>query len=215
MSKSAKFLQTVKGKSGVYFVTSKNFYEPSKNNVDAKILVKIGLAKDFDHRLNSYLLYWPTGVYIFDIFYTTKSSARTLERSIHEYLNNKAKYIVSQHSHTEEWFLLSKQEIKKTIKLVTSNANTKFPDDYIIRRDRRKVNLKGQKIFPFKKHEKVNLLLVGNLSKKCDRIKPLSDSLKKLLDTNMSRSPLKTEQKKRSKSFYKRDDGRRLSLSKT
>jgi hypothetical protein len=211
MKRSQIFLSKVKKKSGVYLITSKDFYEPAKNDVDKKILVKIGLAKDLDHRLNSYLLYWPTGVHIFDIFYTTKASARSMERSIHEYLNNKAKYIVSMHSHTEEWFCVTTAELKKVIKLVTSNAETRFVDDYITTRGRKTVNLKGQKVFPYKRHEKVNLLLISNLSKKSDRIKPMSKSLKQLLDP--PKSPIRTEEKKQKKTFHYTGGGRRLDMS--
>jgi hypothetical protein len=199
MDTSQKFLSNVKGKSGVYIITSSDI-KNSLGNIDDQILVKIGLAGDLDHRFNSYLLYWPNGIYIYDIFYTTKQHARQMEKSIHEYLNKKAKYIVAQHSHTEEWFQLSSHEIDKLVNLIKRNKTTLHKENYLIKTKKGTTNLKGKLVFPYRLHERVHLLITANLTKGTDRIKPMSTNLKILLDKKLIKSPVRTEIKKPKKS---------------
>ena len=85
--KSVDFFKYISGNSGVYIITSTDFYKKDENE---KMLVKIGLAKDLGNRLNNYLLCWPTGLYVFGIIFTKNEDyAKRTERSIHQYLNIK------------------------------------------------------------------------------------------------------------------------------
>ena len=180
---SITFLKSVTKKTGVYIITSSKYFR--KQSKDKQIMVKIGYAKDFNHRLNSYLLYWPDGVYVYDIFLTTVANKRILEKSIHQYLNRKAKYVVSLHSHTEEWFLLSKNEIDSLVDLIVKNKHTVTDD--------------GRAVFPFDKHRSVNLMIEANSAQGTDRIKPMDAELKRKLDA-MIKKPLGTETKPYKKS---------------
>ena len=183
---SMQFWKSVSKKSGVYIITSNEFkHKP----VNKQTMVKIGYAKDFNHRLNSYLLYWPNGIFVYDIFFTSKANKRALEKSIHQYLNSKAKYIVSLHSHTEEWFQLSDEDLTKLINVVKKNKTTRTFTD--------------RPVFPFEKHLRVNSLIEATISAGTDRIKPMQKELKELLDTR-AKVPLSTEKKpKKNSTKYK------------
>jgi hypothetical protein len=201
MKKSLDFLKKVDGQPAVYVITSKELYQSDPTN---KQLVKIGLADDLNKRLNSYLLYWPNGVHIFDIFYTNKLQCKRLERSIHEYLNVKSQYIVTLHSHGEEWFNLTRIEIQQLIDVVIANASTRNPFDHFVSVSNKKVNMKGRLIFPFHSHESLDFLLVANLTRGTDRIKPMYKSLKMLLDAQMKGKPVPTTVKKPKKKSKKK-----------
>ena len=94
--KSRTLLTSLQKKSGVYIITSiaNMVKSPSKT-----MLIKIGIAKNLMHRLDSYLLYWPKGYYIFAYILTNNiNQARRTEKSIHKYLVTKNRYHRSPHS---------------------------------------------------------------------------------------------------------------------
>ena len=118
---SRRLLTSLKNKTGLYIITSADQYDPHKT-----MLVKIGIAKNLMHRLDSYLLYWPKGYYIFAYVLTnTNVHARRTEKSIHNYLVTKNRYHRSPHSHDEEWFEMTEAEIRLLCKLLKANKTTR------------------------------------------------------------------------------------------
>ncbi len=180
------FWNSVKGRNGVYMLTCP-FFETKKAN-----LVKIGLGVDLAHRIDSYLLYYPKGVYVFHVWLTSsKEQSGQLEKSIHMYLNSKAKYVRSDHSHTEEWFELTDLEIKFLITLVADNSDTK--DD------------SKKKVFPYVDSLPVNELITLNPRFRTERIKPMAKSLKTKLEFVVLEK-IDTAVKKRKKAPTTRSD---------
>jgi hypothetical protein len=118
-------------KAGVYFITPIQHYDQVKKNHTKKFPVKIGLAgtsAGLRGRFDQYLLCWPLGFYVFAILPTvTKHKAKITERAIHMYLNHKQKYMYTQHSHDEEWFMLSVADINNLINMIKINKNTVNP----------------------------------------------------------------------------------------
>jgi len=121
-----ELLTKLQGKSGVYFISP----ETPPNSVD-KILVKIGIGESrafnpkrgLSSRLDSYLLCYPRGFNIFGLIVTKKKEAVNLERKIHSYLAGKGRKFELEHSHIEEWYWLSLEDIEKTIKLYKEIPN--------------------------------------------------------------------------------------------
>lgn len=174
--KSVDFFKNISGKSGVYIITSIDFYKKDDNE---KMWVKIGLAKDLSNRLNNYLLCWPSGLYVFGIIFTkNEDSAKRTERSIHQYLNIKNRYIVTYQSHDEEWFELSKNEINYLIDLVEYNKDTKFHNLYP------NIDMRNKKVFLFNKIDIYDQLIIANEQVGQDRVKPMDIELKNLLEYN-------------------------------
>ncbi len=97
-------LQDWKGKSGVYFITPDNL----GNNT---MWVKVGLGRNLMHRLDSYLLYYPHGFHVLCLFHTTRRNASKVEKVIHDVLRRKIRQLDIKHSHSGEWFRLSKKDI--------------------------------------------------------------------------------------------------------
>jgi hypothetical protein len=117
---SNTLLKDLNKKSGVYFISQ----DPIPTNEEDMILVKIGIGiykpegSDISKRIQSYLLYWPRGFYIFGIVLTTPKAARDLEKKIHAFLRSKNRKMdqdIYKHSHIEEWFYLTRKEIYKLI----------------------------------------------------------------------------------------------------
>ena len=123
---NADWLQEMQGKSGVYIIS---FNRPA--SVSERFFVKIGMAKHVKRekpaqgrapressmrtRLESYMLYYPTGYYIMGIVHTQRpSQAKPLEREMHEYLTAKDRHISVEYpnsTHTSEWYWISVEEI--------------------------------------------------------------------------------------------------------
>lgn len=169
--KSSEYWKRFEGKSGVYIITSREEFEREGSDPDAMMYVKIGLAKNLRHRLESYMLYWPRGFFVFDVFYTkNRHKARKLEKSIHGYLNWKARYVNEKHSHSEEWFELSRNNISSLTKLINFNKNTKY-------------NLTC--VLPFNSYESVQWMFCSNLSGTSNRVKPMSQDIRDVLESNI------------------------------
>lgn len=161
--------------------------------------VKIGITGHFHDRFGAYLLCYPTGFYVFKLFLTYhKTQAARLERSIHRYLGAKYKFIVTKHSHSEEVFKLTLEEVATLIKTIEANVGVEFKkgDDVVNGKD-----CVGQKIFPY-----VDILpgifLDENLAKGGTRIKPFDKFVKDFIDSNYTNQPIPTSAKKtKHKSF--------------
>jgi hypothetical protein len=93
-----------KNRSGVYFITNDNI----KNKT---LWVKVGLAKSLEHRLDSYLLYYPKGFQVLCILHTHRKNASKVESVIHAVLRKKIRQMKATHSHSGEWFKLTLKEI--------------------------------------------------------------------------------------------------------
>jgi len=201
--KQQKYLESIYAHSGVYIITQKNEYSKTK-----KMHVKIGIAGDFHDRFGAYLLCYPTGFYVFKLFLTyDKTQAARLERSIHKYLGAKYKFIVTKHSHSEEVFRLTLQEVATLIKTIEANVGVKFTkgDDIVNRKD-----CMGKKIFPY-----VDILpgifLDENLAKGGTRIKAFDKSVKDFIDSNYTNKPIPTSSKKtKHKSFTMPQKGMKI-----
>lgn len=181
---SQQFMNDMDGKSGVYFVTARRTFEALEKDPDDKMLVKVGLAQNLSHRLNSYLLCWPEGMYVFGIIFTSnKDAAKRTERSIHGYLNIKGKYYVSSSSRDEEWFEISKSEISKILKLMEANSTTNYPNDYP------KEKLRNKRVFLYTGIYDLGptneILVIANEQVGQDRVKPITSDLKRELDKNL------------------------------
>lgn len=106
--------RATKDKSGIYFVSYEN---KSKN-----CLVKVGMSNDLWKRLDSYLLYYPTGYWVFGLYTCRKNQVHQLEREIHSYLISKA-YLTEHddsHSHGQEWFLFPNRKTLSTVMFQSS-----------------------------------------------------------------------------------------------
>lgn len=126
----AQFFKNYEGKSGVYFITQN--YDPDFPN--NRIAVKIGLSKHRighrDHpdpkkrvpygglgrRLDSYLLCYVEGYYIFAVLECSRDNAQSVEKFFHEYYTSKNFKSEHLHSHKEEWYYLQPNEIYSTIR---------------------------------------------------------------------------------------------------
>jgi len=112
----------MEGRSGVYFLS--NEYKPT-----GYFLVKVGVAVSnqepgvakryggLRRRLESYLLCYPRGYYLFGVLTTRYDKAFKVERSIQQYLTGKGRKAVFPHSHIEEWYWLRADEISNIIEL--------------------------------------------------------------------------------------------------
>jgi hypothetical protein len=192
---SNHIMNSVQGKAGVYFITPLWIWDSTEQNEE--ILIKIGSAKDLQHRLNAYLLYWPVGIKVFAIFECTSNGlARRFEKSVHEYLNTKAKYVVTDHSHDEEWFSLSVDDVAKIVDLISSNTGIKYPMPY-----KHRPSYAGKTVFPFKQLTPAtrghhHVVIAANPQVGSAKIKPMPKPMKRILDQHVkflgSKSPLRT-----------------------
>ena len=175
---SVELLANVAKQPGVYIITSYSNYcmaymQNPERPVTEEMFVKIGLAQDMNHRLNSYLLYWPAGIIAFSIFQTdTLNDAQTLEKNIHKYLVAKQRHVVSEHTHTDEWFSLTMQEISNLIQTIIAARNIQAADALV---------------FPFQQHIATNQFISATLTKRpkhmrASRITPMDTELKCRID---------------------------------
>lgn len=192
--KQQAYLKSIYAHSGVYIITPKHEYSTTK-----KMHVKIGIAGDFHERFGAYFLCYPTGFYVFRLFLTRdKSQAYRLERSIHRYLAAKYKFIVTKHSHSEEVFNLTLEELSILVKTIESNIGITFKkgEDILSGKDRY-----GEFIFPYI-DTLPEIFLNENLAKGGTRIKPFDTTVKNFIDSNYTNKPIPTSEKKtKHKSF--------------
>lgn len=96
------------GKSGVYFLSP--FYDPEQPY--REILVKVGRScRNMNNRLDSYLLCYPYGYYLFGLLKSPCTQVSQLEELIHSYLKQKKRVYEVDHSHADEWFHLTPKHI--------------------------------------------------------------------------------------------------------
>jgi hypothetical protein len=118
------FFKDWEGKSGVYFLSP--YYDP--NHPQEKYPVKVGMSRhsteEFDRtdvygglgrRMDSYLLCYPKGFYIYAVIECDRKDAYTVEKTFHEYFTTKKYQVDDFHSHREEWFVLDFVTIVQTI----------------------------------------------------------------------------------------------------
>jgi len=119
-------------KSGVYVLT---YQWQSGDSLTSRVLMKVGSAQctyvdpmDTKHkrgglgaRLDSYLLYYPDGYTLFACYTTSKGKAVELERELQGYLKGKERHVDYPHTHTEEWFTVSPQEIQAACEQLESH----------------------------------------------------------------------------------------------
>jgi hypothetical protein len=189
MSSSSKtqqnYLKSIHARSGVYIITQ---YHPGKVP-NKKIDVKIGLAEDLHGRFGNYLLCFPQGFYVFQLFLTVDvKQAYRLERSLHQYLVAKYKFLTKHHSHSEETFRLTPTEVEILIATVKANTGRVFVkgDDKVSGLDQ-----EGLTIFPHLKYKKA-IFLDENLAMGGTRIKSMKLSLKDFIDGNLKKKPILT-----------------------
>jgi hypothetical protein len=191
---SRKLLGYLENRSGVYFVAPQAAWDGIGKDPTESFLVKIGLAENMEHRLNSYLLYWPEGFYIFGMVSTRDTqSARRTERAIHAYLNQKGAYYVSEHSHDEEWFELTLKQISKLMEIMKLGKKVRYPKDYWHK------DMRGKQVFLYNEiiiETEYPILLKANRQIGRARVKPIGKSLKVLLDERQAKvgilSPIST-----------------------
>lgn len=116
------FLSEFEGASGVYFITPE--FNVDRNE---KILVKVGLSRaklefgtqkkygGLGRRLDSYLLCYPRGFFIYAVLQTQGQYAFKLENWFHTYFSSKNFKAEYRHSRVEEWYSLSANEIYATL----------------------------------------------------------------------------------------------------
>jgi hypothetical protein len=197
---SRALFNQITGKAGVYFIAPISHWDKIQYDPDDKMKVKIGLAGNSKNgnlagRFNQYLLCWPDGFYVFAIIQTsTKPAARATERAIHEYLNGKQKYIVTGHSHDEEWFSISKKEIDNIVDMLHHNKNTKYPKD---------AGNAGKRVFPYKQilnldpflmKGQISPKLVANVTIGQSKIGAMKKTLIRTLDRNVKQKGAHTVQ---------------------
>lgn len=115
-------LDDLEGKSGVYIIS------PEYDEKDL-FLVKIGTAmakkkhtstKKTDglrSRLESYLLCYPRGYYLYAYFQTNYNKAFEIERYIQQYLTCKNRKSMFPHTRSEEWYWMTLEDLHKIYKI--------------------------------------------------------------------------------------------------
>lgn len=123
------FLSNWEGKSGIYFI-SPYFDESQPDNM---CQVKVGMSKhrrgqaghpDFrkrrpygglGRRLDSYLLCYVQGFYVYAVLECKREKVYEMEKYFHQYFTGKNLQVTNQHSHREEWFMISRADLFTTI----------------------------------------------------------------------------------------------------
>jgi hypothetical protein len=104
-------------RSGVYFITTDDI------SLGRPIWVKVGMAKTrmvehekvgkgLGRRIDSYLLYYPLGFKVLCIITTLAKHAGKVEKMIHNVLRSKMRQMETKHSHSGEWFTLTRNDIE-------------------------------------------------------------------------------------------------------
>ena len=113
------------GKSGVYFISP---YYNDRMSENDRVYVKIGMSaisrdelqiknkqSGLGPRLDSYLLCYPIGFYVYAVLTTPAAYAYSVEKMFHEYFTGKQRKADFEHSHREEWYLLSRRDVFTSI----------------------------------------------------------------------------------------------------
>ncbi len=198
-----KLFNTLDGKKGVYIITFKEEakkYAGNYGNSKQKMLVKIGLASNLKKRLDNYFLYWPEGFQIFFVFTCrTMLQTRTLEKNIHRYLLFKSKHISGRHSHLEEWFELSYDEIFKLVFFIQINKDT-----LIINSTLKRSNPYPTLVFPYNECIKVNKFIFFNIRDETKKRKAFTEEEHaQLLEPIDIQKRIETDRKKKKKGEHK------------
>jgi hypothetical protein len=124
-----EFLKSWEGKSGIYFISP--YFEESQP--DYLYPVKVGMSKHrqgqaghpdvrkrkpyggLGRRLDSYLLCYVQGFYVYAVLECAKENVYETEKFFHQYFTSKNFKVENQHSHREEWFMLTRKDIYTTI----------------------------------------------------------------------------------------------------
>lgn len=124
------FFQQWEGRSGLYFLSP--YFDPDRPT--ARYPVKVGLSRHrvgrsdapearrrgayggLGRRLDSYLLCYPSGFYVYAILEGERSRVYDMEKFFHEYFTGKNFQSQKPHSHREEWFHLSCDDVFATIR---------------------------------------------------------------------------------------------------
>lgn len=118
------FFDPFEGKSGVYFISP--FFNPSTPN-RVEVLVKIGMSQHktdemtlrnsggLASRLDSYLLCYPGGFWVYAVLQTQRQFAYKVEKFFQTYFTNKGRKTQYKHSKTEEWYNLSLNDVKTAV----------------------------------------------------------------------------------------------------
>ncbi len=123
------FFEKWEGRSGLYFL-SPYFIEQQP---DERYPVKVGMSRHrsgrsddpdarrrgpyggLGRRMDSYLLCYPTGFYVYAILQCDRQYVYRMEKFFHQYFRGKNFHSQEQHSHREEWFGLTRDDIFSTI----------------------------------------------------------------------------------------------------
>lgn len=137
----SEFFTRWEGKSGLYFISP--YFD--EDRPDERYPVKVGMSRhrsgraddpDARHRgpygglgrrLDSYLLCYVRGFYIYSILQCHRDKVYRMEKFFHQYFTGKGLQMPQQHSHREEWFSLSKSDVFSTINAYRRN----YPDDIV------------------------------------------------------------------------------------
>ena len=163
------------------------------------MMMKIGMATDLYHRLGAYQLCYPKEFTLVRIFTCdTPQEALQLERHIHQYMTAKKKYLLAEHSHAEEVFNISHDEVQQLLFIIEANRKTELHSNHVL--------------FPYTKTYRGGTITM-NLARGGFRVKPMDASLVTTVDdtTNAAiraltpvrrvqqRGPFRTEQNKADK----------------
>lgn len=119
------FIDSLVGKSGIYMISGDDY---SKS---PDVLMKIGKAKDLNHRLRQYFFCYPGGFFIYGIILTQTTfpaqekftSRHKTEQSIHAYLRYLNLNILQKHGRSGEWFLIQSEDVSKIFLVALSVAS--------------------------------------------------------------------------------------------
>jgi hypothetical protein len=116
-----KFKSLVDGKSGIYFISNEYAKSPDDNiyvkvgkSTHTKKSYKNGVYKGLSQRLDSYLLCYPTGYYIYGIISVPlKKQVTDIEKQLHKFMFYFATIQKDiNHGHQTEWFQTTPNEIR-------------------------------------------------------------------------------------------------------
>lgn len=124
------FFKEWEGKSGIYFI-SPYLVEDLPDNMYP---VKVGMSRHrlgnpadpnpnrrrpyggLGRRLDSYLLCFPYGFYVYAVLQCPREAVYQVESTFHQYLTSKSRGMAQTHSHREEWFHLTRDEVYSMIR---------------------------------------------------------------------------------------------------
>lgn len=121
------FFTTWEGCSGVYFISP--YYDASRPT--ERFPVKVGMSRHryepsgrgkyggLGRRMDSYLLCYPHGFFVYAVLQCSRQHVYRMEKYFHQYFTGKGFQTTQHHSHREEWFNLTRQDVYSTIKAYT------------------------------------------------------------------------------------------------